>query len=87
MNDIIWDSIKPMVFFVAPLMNLGILILWRASPFYEHQDYPGEGRHYWHRSYEKNKKKRKRNNRFFLILLLGGWNLIMLYFILYTIYR
>lgn len=91
MNDIMWDSIKPMVFFIAPLGNLTALIAWKRW-FYDYKSYQGEeqGReklYYQHRHHEKNEKKRKRNNRFWLIFLLGSWNLIMLYFILYIIYR
>lgn len=87
MDDVMWYNIKIMVFFIAPLGNLMALILSRGRLFYEYKDYPGEGRHYWRRSYEKNEKKRKKHNRFWLIFFLGSWNLMMLYFILYTIYR
>ncbi|MDD2993223.1 MAG: hypothetical protein PHG73_06730 [Pygmaiobacter sp.] len=91
MNDIIWDSIKPMVFFVTPLVNLTALIAWKRW-FYDYKSYQGEeqGReklYYQHRHYEKNEEKRKQHNRFWLIFLLGSWDLVMLAVILYIIYR
>lgn len=75
MNDVMWYNIKAMVFFVTPLVNLTALIAWKRW-FYDYKSY-----------HEKNEKKRKQHNRFWLIFFLGGWNLIMLYFILYIIYR
>jgi len=86
-DDVMWYNIKIMVFFIVPLGNLMALLLWRRRWFYEYKDYPGEGRHYWQRSYERNEKKRKKHNRFWLIFFLGSWNLMMLVFILYIIYR
>lgn len=90
-NDIIWDSIKPMVFFVTPLVNLAMLILWKRR-FYQKKWYEGKEQrkpafYSYHKRAEKNEEKRKQHNRFWLIFLLGSWDLVMLAVILYIIYR